>query len=75
MLILNPGTAPNRTSIADLSLVEDGTADMISFGGLFVANPDLPRWLELGGPFAEPDSSKFYGGGDSGYVDYPPLPT
>jgi N-ethylmaleimide reductase len=73
VLILNPYTAPNRTSVADLRLVEDGTADMVSFGGLFVANPDLPRRLALGGPFTEPDPSTFYGGGDSGYVDYPSL--
>ena len=27
----------------ELALIEDGTADMLSYGALFLANPDLPR--------------------------------
>jgi N-ethylmaleimide reductase len=48
-------------------------ADMVSFGKLFLANPDLPRRLAIGGPFNDPDPATFYGGGDHGYVDYPAL--
>ena len=32
-----------------------GTADMVSFGALFLANPDLPTRLAAGGPFNTPD--------------------
>ncbi|HEX3784549.1 MAG TPA: alkene reductase [Pseudonocardiaceae bacterium] len=71
--ILNPGTTPGATGPADLGLVADGTTDLLSFGALFLANPDLPHRLALGGPFNEPDRATFYGGGDHGYIDYPSL--
>ncbi|GIF03931.1 alkene reductase [Actinoplanes siamensis] len=71
--ILNPGTYPNPTGPDDLALIEDGTADLISFGALFLANPDLPARLAAGGPFNTPDMSKAYGGDHTGYIDYPAL--
>lgn len=71
--ILNPGPADHRTGPEDLALVEDGTADLLSFGTLFLANPDLPRRLAAGGPFNDPDRSTFYGGDTRGYTDYPAL--
>ena len=71
--MLNPFTAPRPTGVADLHLVEDGTADLLSFGSLFLANPDLPRRLAHGGPFNAPDPATFYGGSDHGYTDYPSL--
>ena len=43
---------------------------MISFGALFIANPDLPVRLRAGGPFNTPIPSAFYGGGAEGYTDY-----
>jgi N-ethylmaleimide reductase len=73
VFILNPHTAGGRTGPDQLGLIEDGTADMVSFGKLFLANPDLPRRLAIGGPFNDPDPATFYGGGDHGYVDYPAL--
>jgi len=33
---------------------------MVSFGVLFLANPDLPARLARGGPFNEPDPATFY---------------
>ncbi len=71
--ILNPFTAPRTTGLAELALVEDGLADLLSFGVLFLANPDLPARLAQGGPFNEPDRSTFYGGDAHGYLDYPTL--
>lgn len=70
--ILNPAT-DGFTSADDLTLIEDGTADMLSFGALFVANPDLPARLRAGGPYNTPDETTYYGGGDEGYIDYPYL--
>jgi N-ethylmaleimide reductase len=71
--ILNPFTAPKTTGPDELGLIEDGLADLISYGVLFLANPDLPRRLAEGGPFNEPDRATFYGGDAHGYVDYPTL--
>ena len=53
--------------------IAEGTADLVSFGVPFVANPDLPRRLAEGGPFNAPDPTTFYGAGPRGYTDYPAL--
>ncbi|MET8874325.1 hypothetical protein [Nocardia sp. NPDC004604] len=71
--VLNPDTPGAATGPAELSLIEDGTADMLSFGALFLANPDLPARLAAGGPFNTPDQATFYGGDERGYTDYPAL--
>jgi N-ethylmaleimide reductase len=43
---------------------------MISFGALFIANPDLPKRFELNAELNQGDRSTFYGGGEKGYTDY-----
>jgi len=72
-LILNPFTHPEPTGPAALALIEDGTADLIAYGALFLANPDLPARLAAGGPFNTPDLSTAFGGDHRGYTDYPAL--
>ncbi|MFD8754889.1 alkene reductase [Kitasatospora sp. NPDC059577] len=72
-LVLNPFTHPEATGPDALALVEEGTADIIAFGALFLANPDLPARLAAGGPFNTPDTATFYGGDHRGYTDYPTL--
>lgn len=72
-LILNPEGGGREKGPAGLRLIEEKVADLVSFGTLFLANPDLPRRLALGGPLNEPDRSTFYGGGERGYTDYPTL--
>jgi len=52
-------------------LLARGEADAVSWGRLFIANPDLPRRLFTGAPLQNPDPATFYGGGDAGYTDYP----
>jgi len=54
-----------------LKAVESGDADLIAFGKLYIANPDLVRRLRDDAPMNEPDQSTFYGGGEHGYTDYP----
>ncbi|MEU6219181.1 alkene reductase [Streptomyces sp. NPDC047022] len=71
--VLNPFTYPETTGPDALKLIEDGSADMVAYGALFLANPDLPRRLAEGGPFNTPDQSTFYGGDHRGYTDYPTL--
>jgi N-ethylmaleimide reductase len=55
------------------SALERNRADLIAFGRLFIANPDLPERFRQHAPPNSPDQSTFYGGGAKGYVDYPTL--
>lgn len=50
-----------------------GGVDFVSFGKLFIANPDLPLRFEKNAPLNDPDRDSFYGGHEGGYIDYPPL--
>jgi 2,4-dienoyl-CoA reductase-like NADH-dependent reductase (Old Yellow Enzyme family) len=61
-----------------MKVIAEGRADFVSFGKLFLANPDLPLRFARHAPLNVPDRSSFYGGDDGGYIDYPfleePLP-
>lgn len=57
------------------ALLARGEADLVAFGKLFIANPDLPLRFRTGAPLNEPDASTFYGGDERGYIDYPALET
>ncbi len=57
-----------------INAVAGGRIDLISFGRLFMANPDLVRRLKENAALNPlMDSSTFYGGGAHGYTDYPTL--
>ncbi|MGS2765104.1 alkene reductase [Sinomicrobium sp. M5D2P9] len=51
--------------------LEKGIAKMISFGNLFLANPDLPKRFELDAELNQPDKATMFGGAEEGYIDYP----
>lgn len=53
--------------------LEKGIAKLISYGALFLANPDLPKRFELKAQLNQPDRATMYGGGEKGYTDYPTL--
>lgn len=53
--------------------IASGTADLVSYGKLFIANPDLPERFRLNAPLNQPNPATFYGGGEAGYTDYPAL--
>jgi N-ethylmaleimide reductase len=53
--------------------LEKGIAKLISYGALFLANPDLPKRFELSAELNQPDRATMYGGQDQGYIDYPAL--
>ncbi|GAC1446186.1 MAG: alkene reductase [Pyrinomonadaceae bacterium] len=55
------------------AVIARGDADLVAFGRLFIANPDLPLRFQLGAPLNEPDAPTFYGGDERGYIDYPML--
>ena len=42
--------------------IRSGHADAVAYGRAFLANPDLPRRLQLGAALNEPDPTTFYGG-------------
>nr|CAB3469996.1 unnamed protein product [Digitaria exilis] len=41
-------------------VVAEGYTDLVAYGRLFLANPDLPRRFELGAPLNDYDRSTFY---------------
>ncbi|MFD4137841.1 MULTISPECIES: alkene reductase [unclassified Streptomyces] len=71
-IVLNAAT-DGPTGPGALALIEDGIADLVSYGVMFLANPDLPARLRAGGPYNTPDPATFFGGDDKGYTDYPAL--
>ncbi|MDO8369631.1 MAG: alkene reductase [Candidatus Nitrotoga sp.] len=58
---------------AEAAIVEK-TADFVSFGALFISNPDLLLRLRERRDYNPPDTATFYGGDAAGYIDYPSLP-
>jgi 2,4-dienoyl-CoA reductase-like NADH-dependent reductase (Old Yellow Enzyme family) len=54
-------------------LLDEGKADAVAFGKLFIANPDLPARFATGAPLNRPNSATFYAPGPEGYIDYPAL--
>jgi N-ethylmaleimide reductase len=56
-----------------IEAVESGRADLVAFGKLFIANPDLVERLRRDAPLNTADQTTFYGGDARGYTDYPVL--
>ena len=54
-------------------VLEQGQADAVAFGQLYIANPDLVARFKLNAPLNKPDLATFYGGDALGYIDYPSL--
>jgi len=55
-----------------IDAVASGRADLVSFGRLFIANPDLVQRLRENAPLNKlMGQETFYGGGAHGYTDYP----
>ncbi len=51
--------------------IEKEIASLVSFGTLFLANPDLPKRFELNAELNQPDRATMFGGSEQGYIDYP----
>jgi len=54
-------------------VIEEGLADLVAFGKLFISNPDLPKRFELNAKLVKWDEQTFYTPGEKGYIDYPML--
>ncbi|HAX79240.1 MAG TPA: alkene reductase [Cyanobacteria bacterium UBA11372] len=59
------------------TVIAAGDADLVSFGKLFISNPDLPQRFAVDAELNQPNPKTFYGMGDNnldqGYTDYPAL--
>ena len=55
------------------NVIEGGLADLVSFGVLFLANPDLPDRFLKNAPLNSADPLTLYTGEEKGYTDYPAL--
>jgi N-ethylmaleimide reductase len=53
--------------------IDSGLCDLVTFGRLFISNPDLPKRFREGAPLNDFDEATFYGGDEQGYTDYPTL--
>lgn len=51
--------------------INQGLADLVAFGKLFISNPDLVKRFEKNAEPAPWDESTFYTPGEKGYTDYP----
>ena len=54
-------------------VLQEDLADLVSFGKLFISNPDLPKRFEINGDITRWDKNTFYTPGEKGYTDYPLL--
>lgn len=52
-------------------VLDKGYADLVAFGRLFIANPDLPHRLQAGLPLSPIRPDFLFGGDVEGYTDYP----
>ena len=66
--VIANGGFDNKTGKAEL---EKGIAKIISYGTLFLANPDLPKRFELNAELNQADRATMFGGDEKGYTDYP----
>jgi N-ethylmaleimide reductase len=66
-LLANGGFEPETAK----EVVDNGDADLISFGRHFAANPDLPTRIKYNLPLNKYDRDYFWGGDRRGYTDYP----
>ena len=66
-LMINGGFTQEKGN----KVIEEGHADLVAFGKLYISNPDLAERFALNAPMAEWDNDTFYTQGEKGYTDYP----
>lgn len=66
-------TAGGYTPQSGERALQRNAADLIAFGRLFIANPDLVERVRQDAPLNEPDKTTFYTSGPHGYIDYPAM--
>ena len=68
-LIINDSYTPDEASDA----LELGRADAVSFGRLYITNPDLAERIAVRAPLASTDAAHIYDPGPEGYIDFPAM--
>ena len=66
-------TAGGYTKETGNEVLASGDADLVAYGRLFIANPDLPQRFKTDANLNDYDRSTFYSQGKEGYIDYPTL--
>ncbi len=69
IIIINRGFTKETAA----KVLQDGDADLVSFGVPFIANPDLVERFRTDALLNQPDEATFYTPGEKGYTDYPVL--
>ncbi len=69
VLITNGGYTQERAD----ETISSNKADAVSFGELFIANPDLPERFSKNAALNKADPNTYYTQGEKGYTDYPSL--
>jgi N-ethylmaleimide reductase len=54
-------------------VLEEGLADAVAYGRIYIANPDLVERFKQSAPLNPYNRATFYGGQEVGYTDYPTL--
>jgi len=54
-------------------VLEEGLADAVAYGRIYIANPDLAERFQKGAALNPYNRATFYGGNEVGYTDYPTL--
>ncbi|SDG17939.1 alkene reductase [Epilithonimonas hungarica] len=68
-IIINRGFTKDTAN----EVLNNGDADLVSFGTLLLANPDLVERFKTDAPLNQPDEETFYTPGEKGYTDYPAI--
>lgn len=55
------------------AVLEEGLADAVAYGRLYISNPDLAERFKTNAPLNPYNRATFYGGNEVGYTDYPTL--
>ena len=66
-------TAGGYTRDTGNEVLASGDADLVAYGRLFIANPDLPERFKLEASLNSYHRPTFYTQGEQGYIDYPTL--
>ena len=54
-------------------VLEEGLADAVAYGRIYISNPDLAERFQKNAPLNPYNRATFYGGQEAGYTDYPTL--
>lgn len=65
-VVANEGLTPELAE----TIIQKGTADLVSFGKLYISNPDLAERLQKKAALTPPNPATFYAPGATGYTDY-----